>query len=140
MKKTGLNSRLKKAFIAMVATVLLGFIASCSNDDDDNNGGGSSGSSHKVVFKAQASPGSNIANAAYGYDANNTQVTGLSGTSWTSPEITVPAGAVIVNGGVVGTGANASSTLKVQIYIDGELKKEATGSGTTLSATASYSF
>lgn len=47
MKKTGLNSRLKKAFVAMVATVLLGFIASCSNDDDDNNGGGSSGSAIK---------------------------------------------------------------------------------------------
>ncbi|ASK32241.1 hypothetical protein CEY12_20070 [Chryseobacterium sp. T16E-39] len=140
MKKMWLNNRLKRAFIAMVATVLLGFISSCSNDDDDDNNGGGSGTSHKVVFKAQASPGSNISNAAYGYDANITQATGLSGTSWSSPEITVPAGAVMVNGGVVGTGANATSTLKVQVFVDGELKKEATASGTVLSATASYSF
>ncbi|WP_251040513.1 hypothetical protein [Chryseobacterium sp. ISL-6] len=136
-----LNQVLKGSFVMLIMALLLGFVTSCNNDDDDdNNGGGGSGTSHKVVFKAQASPGSSIANAAYGYDANNTQVTGLSGTSWTSPEFTAPAGAVIVNGGVVGTGANANSTLKVQVYIDGELKKEATGSGTTLSATASYSF
>lgn len=140
MKKTWLNNRLKSAVIALVATVLLGFISSCNNDDDDNNGGGGSGKSHKVVFKAQVSPGSSISGAAYGYDASNTQQTGLSGTSWSSPEFTAPAGAVMVNGGVVGTGVNASSTVKVQVYIDGELKKEATGSGTSLSATVSYSF
>lgn len=140
MKKMWLNNGLKRAFIAMVATVLLGFISSCSNDDDDNNSGGGSGTSHKVIFKSEASPGSTLSNATYGYDSTNTSVTGLSGTTWSSPEITVPAGAVMVNVGVVGTGANAASTLKVQIYVDGQLKKETTTSGSTLSGMASYTF
>lgn len=135
-----LNNRLKRAVIAMTATVLLGFISSCSNDDDDNNDGGGSGTSHKVIFKAQVSPGSTITGAVYGYDAINTEANGLSGTSWTSPEFTAPAGAVMVNGGVVGTGANANATVKVQVYIDGQLKKEGTGSGTSLSGQVSYSF
>jgi len=37
-------------------------------------------------------------------------------------------------------GASATSTLKVQIWVDGELKKEGTSSGQYLSASAAYTF
>ncbi|MFW0716449.1 hypothetical protein [Pedobacter sp. N23S346] len=43
---------------------------------------------------------------------------------WSSPEITVPAGTVVPNVTGSATGANANSTLKAQIYVDGELKRE----------------
>jgi hypothetical protein len=78
--------------------------------------------------------------AVYGYDSEITTATSLSGTTWTSPEITVPAGAVIANAGIDATGGDASATLKVQIYVDGSLKKEGTSSGEILSAHASYNF
>ncbi|WP_419868404.1 hypothetical protein [Chryseobacterium sp. CT-SW4] len=131
---------LKGAFVLLLTTMFFGWVTSCSNDDDDNNGGGNAGNSHKVVFKAIASAGSNIDVAVYAYDSNSTSATSLSGTTWTSPEITVPAGTYNVNVGATAIGADASSTLKVQIYVDGELKKEGTSSGQILSAQANYTF
>jgi len=119
------------AFAAIMGT-------SCSKDDAGTPG--PSSTSHKVQFKAEASAGSNIEVAVYGYDANTTTATSLSGTTWSSPEITVPAGTVMATAAVNGTGANASSTLKVQVWVDGVMKKEGTSSGEVLSAQASYSF
>ena len=72
-------------------------------------------------------------------------VTGVSGITWTSPEITKTAG--IPKGSslqqttfvdVKATGVNATSTLKVQIWIDGVLKKEVITTGQDLNAEARY--
>jgi hypothetical protein len=139
MKKMQLSQLLKGTFYVFAMAMLLGITSSCSKDDDDNNVVGSSGT-HKVVFKAEASSGSNISVAVYGYDANATTATSLSGTSWSSPEITVPAGALTLNVAANATGANASSTLKVQIFVDGVLKKEGTSSGQYLSASTNHTF
>lgn len=106
----------------------------CSKKNDDTP----SGSSKKVVFKAEASVGSSVNLAVYGYDASLTTASSLSGTTWTSPEITVPASANVASITVNGMGSNASSTLKVQIFVNGELKKEGTSSGTALSAFAQF--
>lgn len=133
MKKINIHQTLKYTFVILLTALFLGITSSCSDDDDN-------GTSHKVVFKAIASSGSDIDVAAYGYDSTITTATSLSGTTWTSPEITVPAGAVMASVGVNAEGANPSSTLKVQIYVDGELKKEGTSSGEILSAQANYSF
>lgn len=137
MRKIQLNKVLKGTFLLLATTVLLGFATSCSSDDDDQP---NPATSHKIVFKAQASSGSDINIAVYGIDGNATTATSLTGTTWASPEITAPAGTSTVNVGVNAVGANASSTLKVQIYVDGELKKEGTSSGQTLSASANYNF
>lgn len=138
MKKTKMNQLLRGTFVVLLATMLMGFVASCSKDDDDNVDG--SKRSHKVVFKAIASAGANIDGAVYGIDSNATTATSLSGTTWSSPEVTSDAGAYNANVVVNAIGADASSTLKVQIWVDGELKKEGTSSGQYLSASASYTF
>ncbi|MFP3598281.1 hypothetical protein [Chryseobacterium sp. SIMBA_029] len=140
MKKMQLSQLLKGTFYVFAMAMLLGITFSCSKDDDDDNNVAGSNGTHKVVFKAEASSGSNISIAVYGYDANATTATSLNGTSWSSPEITVPAGALTLNAAVNATGANASSTLKVQIYVDGVLKKEGTSSGQYLSASANHTF
>ncbi len=115
------------------------FVSSCSSDNT-NTPGPSPATSHKVLFKAQVSAGSNIEQAVYGYDSDLTTATSLSGTTWQSPELTAPAGTVNAGITIDGVGADANATIKVQIYIDGVLKKEGTGSGSALVATAQYSF
>ncbi|SFN23764.1 hypothetical protein SAMN05421594_1737 [Chryseobacterium oleae] len=137
MKKSKIHQTIQYTLVVLVTAILLGFTASCKGDDDDDT---PARKSHKVVFKAIASAGSNIKTAVYGYDSTNTTATSLSGTTWTSPEITSPAGAINVNVGVNATGSSSASTLKVQIFVDGELKKEGTSSGEILSATANYTF
>ena len=137
MRKIKLNKVLKGTFLLLATSVLLGFATSCSSDDDDES---NAATSHKVVFKAEASSGSNIDIAVYGIDGSATTATSLTGTTWTSTEITAPAGSFTANVAVNAVGANASSTLKVQIYVDGQLKKEGTSSGQYLSASANYNF
>ena len=139
MKKMRMNQLLRSAFVAVIAVMLIGFTASCSNDDDDNNVNGA-GKSHKVVFKAIASSGSNIDVAVYGIDGNPTTASSLSGSTWSSPEVTSESGAYSANVAVNAIGPDGSATLKVQIWVDGELKKEGTSSGQYLSASASYTF
>ncbi|WP_223558592.1 hypothetical protein [Chryseobacterium lathyri] len=138
MKRMKMSQLLKGTFVVLLTTMLIGFATSCSSDDDDDNGPAKS--SHKVVFKAIASSGSDIEVAVYGIDGNPTTASSLSGTTWTSPEVTSEAGAYNANVAVSAIGADASSTLKVQIWVDGELKKEGASSGQYLSASASYVF
>ncbi|MEN5308842.1 hypothetical protein ABE425_15095 [Chryseobacterium cucumeris] len=138
MKKMRMNQLLRGAFVAVIAAMFIGFTASCSKDNDDNENG--AGKSHKVVFKAIASSGSNIEVAVYGIDGNPTTATSLSGTTWSSPEVTSEPGAYNATVGVNAVGPDASATLKVQIWVDGELKKEGTSSGQYLSASTSYTF
>ncbi|AZB25360.1 MULTISPECIES: hypothetical protein [Chryseobacterium] len=140
MKKTRINQLLKGTFVVLLATVLMGFVSSCSKDDDDDNNVIGAGKSHKVVFKAIASAGADIDGAVYGIDSNATTASSLSGTTWSSPEVTAEKGSYNANVVVNAIGPNASSTLKVQIWVDGELKKEGTSSGQYLSASASYTF
>ncbi len=139
MKKMKMNQLLRGTFVAVIAALLIGFTASCSKDNDDNNVNGA-GKSHKVVFKAIASSGSNIDVAVYGIDGNPTTASSLSGSTWSSPEITSEPGAYTANAAVNAIGTDASATLKVQIWVDGELKKEGTSSGQYLSASTSYTF
>ncbi|MEG1590680.1 hypothetical protein [Chryseobacterium sp.] len=137
MKKIKLNQVFKGLFVAVITVMVLSFVESCRKDDDDTS---EDIKTQKVVFKAEGSSGVNISKAVYGIDGNPITVNGLSGTTWTSPELT--AEGVVYNTNVVvnATGADAASTLKVQIWVDGQLKKESVSSGMTLSASTSYSF
>jgi hypothetical protein len=125
-----MNNRKMIMMAAVAAFGVLAF-ASCTKDK---------ATTHKVQFKAEASAGSNISVAVYGIDGNTTTATSLTGTTWTSPEITAPAGSMSANAAVNADGANASSTLKVQIYVDGKMVKEGTSSGQYLSASAGHQF
>lgn len=109
----------------------------CSRDSSDDAPPATS-TTHKVVFKAEVSAGSSISQATYGYDSSFTSASSLSGVTWSSPEITVPANTTAVSATVYAIGNSASSTIKTQIYVDGVLKKEATGSGEALIAHAAY--
>lgn len=111
--------------------------SSCSKDKDDNP----TSVTHKVQFIATASAGGSISTASYGVDGDAHSATNLSGTSWTSPELTAPAGAYNANILVNGAGTSNASSLKVGIYVDGVLKKEESASpGTVLSVLLTYKF
>lgn len=127
--------KLLKRYSLLALLFSLVFIG-CSKDDDAKP----SSSSHKVYFKAIASTGSDIGVAVYGYDSKTTTASSLTGTTWTSPEIDVPAGTHAALAAVSATGVNASSTLKLQVFVDGEMKGEGTSSGQVLSASVSYEF
>ncbi|KLT65322.1 hypothetical protein [Pedobacter sp. BMA] len=131
------NTKIKTWVLSFFALMLVTGFTGCKKDDD--NVDGPSKTSHKVVFKMVASAGSSISTVVYGYDSQITSATTLSGTTWTSPEITVPAGTVSLNVTGNARGVDASSSLKAQIYVDGELKKEGSSTGAVLSALASYS-
>lgn len=137
MKKIKLNQVFKGLFVAVITGMVLSFVESCRKDDDDAS---EDIKTQKVVFKAEGSSGVNISKAVYGIDGNPITVNGLSGATWTSPEVT--AEGVVYNTNVVvnATGVDAASTLKVQIWVDGQLKKESVSSGMTLSASTSYTF
>lgn len=137
MKKIKLNQVFKGLFVAVITVMVLSFVESCRKDDDDAS---ENIKTQKVVFKAEGSSGVNISKAVYGIDGNPITVNGLSGATWTSPELT--AEGVVYNTNVVvnATGVDATSTLKVQIWVDGQLKKESVSSGMTLSASTSYTF
>lgn len=137
MKKIKLNQVFKGLFVSVITVMVLSFVESCRKDNDDTS---EDIKTQKVVFKAEGSSGVNISKAVYGIDGNPITVNGLSGATWTSPELT--AEGVVYNSNVVvnATGVDAASTLKVQIWVDGQLKKESVSSGMTLSASTSYTF
>lgn len=136
MRKIKLNQVFKGLFVAVITVMVLSFVESCRKDDDTSE----DVKTQKIIFKAEGSSGVNISKAVYGIDGNPITVNGLSGTTWSSPELT--AEGVVYNSNVVvnATGVDAASTLKVQIWVDGQLKKESVSSGVTLSASTSYSF
>lgn len=120
-----------KALILFVFTTLVLF--SCSKNKSNPFS-----TEHKVVFKATASSGSSINMIVYGYDATLTTLSSVNSSSWTSSEVTVPANATVASITANAIGANAAATLKVEVYVDGVLKKEGNSMGTALSATAQY--
>lgn len=137
MRKIKLNQVLRGSYVVLMAAIIFGFVNSCKKDNDDDL---SEIETHKIIFKAEASAGSNISKAVYGIDGNPITVTGLSGTTWSSPELTTEGAVYNVNVVVNAIGADASSTLKVQVWVDGVLKKEGVSSGQNLSASTSYTF
>ena len=104
----------------------------CSKGDEPTS------TSKKVVFKAEASAGSTVRMIVYGYDASLTTISNANTQTWTSSEIVVPATANVASISGNGMGANAAATLKVQIYVNGQLKKEGTSTGTALSVTSQH--
>lgn len=130
-----MNMRIKLSIASiLIASVL---VISCSKDKDEPD----NGAVHKVQFKAETSAGGIIQSATYGVDGDAHTDINLSGTTWSSPELTVPAGAYNANVIVNGAGTTDAATMKVQVYVDGKLKKEETANpGRVLSVNITYKF
>jgi pyridoxal biosynthesis lyase PdxS len=127
-----MKKRKKKITSLFILTMISFAFTACSKDD-----GGSenipNASTHTLVLKAETSSGSTLSHLLYGYDSNQTTVSGLGVATWTSLEIALPENASVVNFSANGVGIDAASTLKLQIFVDGVLKKEEVGTGTILS-------
>lgn len=132
-----MKTRKKKITSLFVLTMIALAFTGCSKDDGEADTTPIAGT-QKLVLKAEASSGSTISYLLYGYDNSLTTVSGVGRATWTSPEIALPANASVANFTVNGVGADATSTLKVQVFVDGVLKKEETGTGTILSVRAQH--
>jgi ABC-type oligopeptide transport system substrate-binding subunit len=118
----------------MTATLLV----SCSKSSDNKPSGSTS---HKIIYKATATNGAVIDGVSYtDAQGDQTSLNGLNATTYTSPEITVPASQESVIFAAEGEGTGASSTITVNIYVDGVIKKTNTGSGLGISIPTSYTF
>ena len=96
---------------------------------------------HKVKFKAETSSDAKLSSVFYTRETGDIITnSSVNSSSFSSSELTIPSSIPVITFGASGTGANAGSTLKVQIWVDGNLVKESTGTGTALSATTTYSF
>ncbi|RNL49595.1 hypothetical protein [Pedobacter jejuensis] len=128
---------MKKIKTLLSLSLILTLFFACKKDNDTPSGG-----AHKVIYKAVGSAGTNIniAVTATGVSGGTETFTSLTGSTWTSPEYTFPANAVVATAAVSGTGPSATSTLKVQIFVDGVMKAEGNSTGTILSAQGTYSF
>ncbi len=135
MKTTILKNILLSIFTLLMATTLL---VSCGKSSDSKPK--SAATSHKVVYKATTTNGTIDIVDYTTATGDQTTVTGISVTSYTSPEITVPTSVGSVVFAVSGGGSSASSTVTVEIYVDGNLVKSNSGTGTALAAGTSYSF
>lgn len=119
-----------KSLLLPVLALSIG-MAACGGKDDDPAPGRSA---KKVQFKATGSTGVKIMNAVYGFDQSITTASDINAQTWQSAVIDVPGSALGATCVIGAVGPNASSTLKVEMYIDGQLKKTGTSSGTALSA------
>lgn len=125
----------KLAVAGMLFTALLA--VSCSKDKKDDP----PASTRKVQFKAEAANGGQINVAVYGVDNNTQTEMNLSRATWSSPEITAPAGAYNAHIVINGSGPTDAATMKVQIYVDNQLKKEvAANPGKVLSINTGFVF
>ncbi|SES27903.1 hypothetical protein [Pedobacter rhizosphaerae] len=125
-----------KHFLSLTLILSLTFLFSCKKDNDTP-----AVTTHKVVYKAVASAGSSIGIAVVSDGkGGNESFTSLSGSTWTSPEYTVPSSVIAVAAAVSATGTSATSTLNLQIWVDGVMKSEGKSTGAVLSANAAYSF
>ncbi|ALR30560.1 hypothetical protein ATE47_08475 [Chryseobacterium sp. IHB B 17019] len=132
MKNNFLNSTLRVAKSALLAGTVFATVLSCSHDDEP-----APRINHKILVKAEASTGSNITGGKHSFYADEEYENfTASGEKWTKEVTTIGtqgydgAVRVVVNA----TGANASSTLKLQIYVDGTLKNESVVTGQSLQA------
>ncbi|MBD1364535.1 hypothetical protein IDJ77_12015 [Mucilaginibacter sp. ZT4R22] len=120
---------LSVSFIVLTVSVFY----SCKKDNASGT--------HKVKFKAETSSDAKLSAVAYTNESGNvTNTSSLNSSSFASSELTIPSSVSIITFSANGNGASAGSTLKVQIYVDGNLVKENTGTGTVLTASTTYSF
>lgn len=129
--KLSLKLLLFPALLCMLA------FAGCSGKGDDPKP-----TSHKIKYRAEVNSGSAITTVVYiAANGQETTVSNLSVGTWESQEVNMPASTLAVSFGAVGTAAAAGGNMKVQIIVDGVVKKESTATGgPALSASATFYF
>ncbi|MDR6404267.1 MULTISPECIES: hypothetical protein [Chryseobacterium] len=142
MKNNFLSSTLRAAKSAVLAgTVLMG-VMSCDRDDTPPE------VTHKIVYKAEVSGGTITSGKYMSYEeVKDGKPVILSdvpagGDKW-SKEVTTTMRQGIKNPALLvmkATGTNDSSTLKIQIYVDGQLKSEKIATGQVLNADTQIEF
>ena len=140
MTKKKIISTIKLGLLSLMVLSLFAAVTSCSRDEEKYD------VTHKVIYKAEVSAGSNITSVQFNEPGREPKpAVSISGTTWVSPEITRTeklsvgtAFPLTALADVKATGATISSTLKVQIYVDGILKKEEVVTGQNLKAIAQY--
>jgi hypothetical protein len=85
----------------------------------------------KAQFKVMGSLGVKIDNIVYAIDSKTTPVLGVSGSTWLSPQIELANGTKVFNLTANANG-DASSNLNLQIFVDGNLKKETSVNGSIM--------
>ena len=123
--------------LALLVSVTL--LVSCGK----SNGGGTkpASTSHKIIYTATATNGAVINAIVYSNaDGQQTTQTGLSVTTYTSPEITIPASLVTIFFVVQAAGTSSSSTVTTTISVDGVVKETITSSGIGISAQLHHNF
>lgn len=130
----------KTTTLLSLALLMAVFFSACSKDHDDDHG---PGGPHTVVYKAMGSSNIKISSVGYMNDQGDpTIVSDLDVSTWTSPELTIPASVPVVmfSAEAISTD-NQPGELKVQIIVDGAVKKENSGTGSTvMTASTSITF
>ena len=128
--------KLSLRLLLLPALLCMLVFAGCSGKGDDPKPTG-----HKIKYRAEVSSGSTIHTVLYiAASGENTTISNLSTATWESQEFNMPASTAAVSFGALGTPANASASMKVQIIVDGVVKKESTSSGGILNASATFYF
>ncbi len=135
MKAISLKNITLSFLTLFVAATLL---VSCSKKSNDVKP--PSTTSHKVTYKATTTDGAINIITYTNAQGDETDLTSLNVTSYTSPEITVPASQGSIIFAATGTATSTAATITVQIYVDGKVVKSNTNTGASLSASTSYIF
>lgn len=120
---------LKSLLFVLLLTVTL---SGCSNDD------GNSSNERKVTFKVIGTNGANITTIVYALDSETFPVLNVNSSNWTSEEITLPADVnnLSLSGNAIGS--SASSSIRLEILVNGQVKKQQSASGTVMSTFTQY--
>lgn len=142
---TNNTQRQSKGIIFFIIMGLFSVLSSCHQDDDPEL----KELNFKWHYKVEASPGSVITNIIYQNPHLNgvepISVTGINSTSWTSSEFEYKTIAPAPGNVSLPTkikakaiGLNDTSTLNVEIYVNGVLVKKSIDVGQILTASAEY--
>ncbi|WP_333696532.1 MmpS family transport accessory protein [Flavobacterium sp.] len=119
---------LKGLFLFFLLSII---ITGCSSDDNSSN-------SRKVTFKVVGSNGANITTIVYALNSETFPVLNVNSSNWTSEEITLPADVNILSLSGNAIGSSASSSIRLEILVNGQVKKQQSASGTVMSTFTQY--
>ena len=138
-----------KKLIVFLSVLAIGALTFTGCKKKDGSGSGTDLSKpYKLKFVGTVSSGSQITGATVIWGTNSTPFTSLSGTSFTKEyDLTEKDLRAFtenptknISFSISGPGKDAAATGKAEIFVNGTSVKTATGSGTTISAQATYIF
>lgn len=128
-----------KNFLHGTLLLSLFVFASCSKSKDSGGGNNGGDRGKKIKYKVTVTSGT-IGTIVYGFDDKTTTLTSVTGTTWESAELDIPAN--VMRGSIAGNGHGntAGSKITAEIFVDGNRVREVSGTGTALAVYAGYDF